>query len=101
MSTIRNNIGLWFETQTRWIYQNSIKTLIIMAVFIATFVIHLPEMTIDTSTESFLHDDDPIVAAYNEFRDQFGRDEMIVIAVNPPDVFDIPFLRKLKNSTPP
>ncbi|HEB71407.1 MAG TPA: hypothetical protein ENI77_02155 [Nitrospirae bacterium] len=97
MSTVRKAIGLWFETQTRWIYKNRFKTIAVMSIFIASFLVHLPEIRIDTSIEGFLHDNDPVLVAYNEFRDQFGRDEMIVIAINPPNVFDIAFLRKLKN----
>jgi len=97
MSAFRNKIGLWFEIQTRWIYKNRLKTLAVMSIFIATFVVNLPKIRVDTSTESFLREDDPVLVAYNEFRDQFGRDEMIVIAINPPDVFKLAFLRKLKN----
>ncbi|VAX16638.1 Exporter protein, RND family [hydrothermal vent metagenome] len=96
MSTAREKIGLWFEIQTRWIYKNRLKTLAVMSIFIAGFLVHLPQIKIDTSIEGFLHDSDPVLVAYNKFREQFGRDEMIVIAINPPDVFDIAFLRKLK-----
>ena len=36
----------------------------------------LPALTMDSSTEGFLHKTDPIRIAYDEFRDQFGRDEI-------------------------
>ena len=43
----------------------------------AVFVSQIPKIQLDTSTEGFLHDDDPALQAYNVFRDQFGRDEVI------------------------
>jgi len=46
--------------------------------------------------EGFLHDDDPSLIDYEAFKDQFGRDQMVVIALSPPDVFDMKFLTSLK-----
>jgi predicted RND superfamily exporter protein len=50
----------------------------------------------DNSVEGFLHDDDPTLIRYNEFRDQFGRDDVTIIAIETPDVFDLGFLEKLR-----
>jgi predicted RND superfamily exporter protein len=50
----------------------------------------------DTSTEGFLHESDPMRLAYDEFRDQFGRDEKLLVAVKTKDVFDLNFLKKLE-----
>ena len=56
----------------------------------------LPSVRFDTSTEGFLHDDDPALIDYNTFRDQFGRDDLIVLALHPPRVFDMGFLATLR-----
>jgi predicted RND superfamily exporter protein len=56
----------------------------------------LPSVRFDTSTEGFLHDDDPALIDYNAFRDQFGRDDLIVLALHPPRVFDMGFLATLR-----
>ena len=56
----------------------------------------IPQLTIDNSTESFLLDDDPAVVAYNAFRDQFGRDDRIIIAIETPDLFGLDFLERLR-----
>ncbi|MDH5737858.1 MAG: MMPL family transporter, partial [Gammaproteobacteria bacterium] len=53
-------------------------------------------LTIDTSTESFLHKNDPTLLEYNRFRDQFGRDELIIVALQADDVFSEKFLRYLQ-----
>ncbi len=51
----------------------------------------------DTSNEAFLHPDDPILLAYEDFRAQFGRDDFIVIALEPKTgIFDPDFLLRLK-----
>ena len=96
MEKYRKQIERWFEDITALIYRRPKLTLFFTFLFLAAFVLNLPKLDMDTSTEGFLHDDDPAIIAYNEFRDQFGRDELVVVAVNPPDVFDLDFLKKLK-----
>ena len=56
----------------------------------------LPKITFDLSTEGFLHTDDPALVTYNDFRRQYGRDDMIIIAIEPGRIFDQVFLEKLK-----
>ncbi len=56
----------------------------------------LPKITIDTSNEGFLHKNDPILLDYNEFRNQFGRDETVVVAIQTSNVFNLAFLEKLR-----
>ena len=49
----------------------------------------LPRLHMDNSIEAFLHDDDPVVVALDAFRDRFGRDDWIVVAVRTDDVFSV------------
>lgn len=70
---------------------------LLFSLFVIAFPIsNVPKITMDTSTEGFLHDEDPMLIKYNEFKDQFGRDERIVIAIENEKIFSIPFLTKLK-----
>lgn len=96
MTTIRINMEKWFESLARTIYHNRLKTLFIMLVIIAAIVSQLPKLTIDISTEGFMHKSDPARVDYDTFRDQFGRDELIVIAIRSQEVFEAKFLKKLK-----
>ena len=66
-----------------------------MGVLIAALLSQLPTLTIDTSTEGFLHENDPALTAYNEFRDQFGQDEVIIVAIERDNIFDLDFLTVL------
>jgi predicted RND superfamily exporter protein len=57
----------------------------------------LGKLEIETSTETLLRDTDPARVVYDEFRRQFGREEVILISVHPPEVFDLDFLAKLRD----
>ena len=96
MSPIRARIEKWFERLARAIYRHCVVTIVIMLGLSGALMSQLPKITIDTSTEGFLHKEDPALRAYNEFRDQFGRDEVIIIAVESGNVFDLDFLKKLE-----
>ncbi len=55
----------------------------------------IPNIRFDSSTQSYFHPDDPTLIRYNEFREEFGYDELVVISIAPENVFDIAFLERL------
>ncbi|MDH5218586.1 MAG: hypothetical protein OEX19_12870, partial [Gammaproteobacteria bacterium] len=97
MSGIRQGIEKAMERFGYFITDRRYIVLILMLMVIAAFVSQVPKITIDTSNEGFLHEDDPILLQYNKFRAQYGREEMIMLAITAPDIFDMEFLEKLKN----
>ncbi|MCP4908859.1 MAG: MMPL family transporter [bacterium] len=56
----------------------------------------IPRLQLDTSTESFLRADDPTRVVYEAFREQFGSDQLIVVALRPARIFDPEFLATLR-----
>jgi len=84
-----------FELLTYTIIKHRFITLFLMLVFVLGLASNLPKITFDTSTEGFLYKDDPQILTYNDFRNQFGRDEKIIVAIKTKDVFDKEFLQKL------
>ena len=56
----------------------------------------LPRLEIDTSTESFLRATDPTRVVYDAFREQYGNDQLISIALRPARIFDPGFLETLR-----
>ncbi len=96
MSEFRKKVERGFETFGHLVYKWRWAALLFMLSVSAVLALQMPRLTMATSNESFLRSDDPILLAYNSFRDQFGRDELIIIAIQPPDVFDLKFLKKLK-----
>lgn len=101
MTGIRNSIENLFETFAYGLFNNRFKVLIFMLVMIIGLASQIPKIKIDTSTEGFLHENDPILLNYEEFRDQFGRDEMAIVALSPQaadqKIFSETFLRQLKS----
>ena len=57
----------------------------------------LRNITVDTSNESFLFPDDPVLVRYEEFREQFGRDDVVIIAIQSDQIFTQDFLTQLQN----
>ena len=90
MKNLRNRVERGFEKFAYFIYRHRIKTVIIMLLLMGAVISQIPKITIDTSTEGFLHDNDPTLLAYNAFRDQFGRDEVVIIAIKSPNIFSQP-----------
>ncbi|NPA61296.1 MAG: MMPL family transporter, partial [Epsilonproteobacteria bacterium] len=79
-----------------FIAQNPLKVIFTTILLLAYPLANVKNITFDTSNEGFLHKSDPILKDYNSFREQFGRDERIVIAIESDKIFTIPFLEKLK-----
>jgi predicted RND superfamily exporter protein len=84
-----------FEKLSDFIFDNCIKVIIVIFAIIIAFISQMKYLTVDTSTEGFLHKNDPLRIEYDKFREQFGRDEKILIAIQSKDIFTIKFLTKL------
>ncbi len=79
-----------------WIATHPWLTILASLLFVAIFIVHVPQIKFDTSNEGFFHDDDPILLSYNKFREQFGRDERIAVAIESDKIFTLEFLQTLK-----
>ena len=79
-----------------FIYDNPFKVILVILALLAFPVSHAPQIKMDTSTEGFMHDDDPVLLEYNAFRAQFGRDERVVVALKSDNIFTVKFLNTLK-----
>ncbi len=92
MTHIREKIDAGFHwwarevIRHRWIYA---VVMVILALGLST---RIPLIPIETSTEDYLFDSDPAKMAYDEFREQFGRDQQLMILLEPAEVFDRKFL---------
>ena len=94
---MKDSIERWFSQLSRVLSGNPVKTLLIMVAFVGILCSQIPGIEIDVSPEALLHHDDPARLLYNEFRDQFGRPELIVVAVESPDIFSGSFLTRLNS----
>ena len=92
----RHRTELKFEDFSDFIFDNRKKVIVAILLLVLAMGSQLKHLTMDTSTEGFLHETDPMRLAYDDFRDQFGRDEKLLIAVKTKDIFDLDFLKKLE-----
>jgi len=91
----RSSVEKKIELFSDWIFENCKKTLLLTLLGVVALSFQLPSLTMDTSTEGFLHKSDQMRIDYDAFRDQFGRDEKIILAVETSNIFNIGFLTKL------
>ena len=96
MTNVKRRIEAGFESLAAILCRY--RFLAIFAVLLATALAGsgIRNVTIDTSNESFLHKDDPVLARYEAFREQFGRDDVVIIAAESDAVFTPEFLRRLQ-----
>ncbi|NNK94460.1 MAG: MMPL family transporter [Desulfobacterales bacterium] len=87
---------LFFEKLIKSVIRK--RYLVLIGVFLCSGFLgyQIKSLQFDTSNEGFLHKDDNILTVYNDFREQFGRDDMLALAIYSEDIFSATFLQKLK-----
>ena len=95
MTNLRERIEARFAGMGHWITSHALLVLGLMVVLIAALALQVRQLTFDPSTEGFFHPSDPAITDYNAFREQFGRDEVIIIAVESGHLFSLPVLTNL------
>ncbi len=91
----KNKVEHKFEHISDFIYDNRIKVIIFVIAILIAMASQMKYLTVDTSTEGFLHKTDPLRIQYDKFRDQFGRDEKVLIAIQSDNIFTLKFIKKL------
>ncbi len=94
--TVRDRVELGFESWGRFVVRHRWWVLFASLLFTLGWVLWIPHITFDNSTESFLLERDPASKRYREFRQQFGQDDHLMLAISPPEVFDFEFLARLR-----
>jgi predicted RND superfamily exporter protein len=93
---VRNRIERLFAAWGHLAYRRAWRVIAAVLLLVGALASQLPRFTLDTSTEGFFHRKDPARVAYDEFREQFGQDTKIVLAVRPADVFERDSLERLR-----
>jgi predicted RND superfamily exporter protein len=94
--TIRQRVELAFEAWGHWVYRHPKRTIGAVMVLVGLLITQLPAISFDSSLESFLHEDDPLRLRYEEFRREFGRDDLVIVAVDTTDIFSFDVIEKLR-----
>jgi predicted RND superfamily exporter protein len=93
---IRDRIETGFERWARLVFRHARAALAVSLLAVAGLAAQLPRLELEVSDEAFLHETDPVRVAYDRFRRQFERDQIIAVAVRAPEIFDLGFLEKLR-----
>lgn len=72
------------------------KIIFILLLLSIAIISNIPKITIDTSTEGFLHKSDPALLQYEKFKEQFGQDEKIMVVVEAKNIFELKTLQRLQ-----
>ena len=96
MKKMIQNFESGFEKLGRWIHTHPKRVILTMLLFFASLASNIPSIEVDTSTEAFFSKKDQTRVYYDRFREQFGRDEIVLALIHPKNVFDLEFLEKLK-----
>ena len=97
MNNLRQQLEGLFEKAALILFTHRLKSLLLLVLFIAGLASNLGRLTADVTTEGFLHKNDPALLAYEAFKDQFGTDDRIIIAIRSETIFSTGFLTKLKH----
>lgn len=96
MTDIRDRIERRFEHLAAFLCRRRWWVTVAAFAVAAGLASGMGRLTIDTSNEGFLHPDDPILIQYDEFKDQFGREDMILVAIEPRELFTLETLGQIK-----
>jgi predicted RND superfamily exporter protein len=91
-SKIEKGFQRWGIKVIRYRYAILLMTVVLAALA----VVQVPKLSIATSVENMLSRNDQVLTDYQRFRDQFGRDEEIVLLISSADIFSLEFLTTLK-----
>lgn len=96
MTTVHRRLEAVFTALTAWVVVHRWTTLVVTLLITAMLTAQLPKLTIDTREESFFHKGDATLIAYNQFRDQFGQDDIYFIGLRPDKGLTPAFLQVMR-----
>lgn len=94
--SFRERVSGRFETYADWVVDHRFAVLAGALLVVALLAPGIRFLAPDISFETFLSPDDPARVEYDAFRDQFGREDAIVVVARADDVFSAPFLDQLQ-----
>ena len=91
---IESALGRW----GLFVAQHPLRVIFVVLLIVGGLASQLPHFQLQTESEHFFHEDDPVRVEYNAFRDLFGRDTAVLIGLKPSGgVFQRPFLETLRS----
>ena len=95
-STQAGVMQIWFERLAKLITRYPLRFILPCLVLFLALASRLPGLVIDPDIEGFLRDDSIEIIQYDAFRQQFGRDDRIVMGIAVDNVFKPEVLERLR-----
>lgn len=86
-----------FESCARFLMRRRFVAIGVLLCLAAALATQLPDLRWQNDPGKFLHRDDPAVDDYLDFLHRFDRDALVLVAIQPPEVFDPAFLAMLRS----
>ncbi|NNK56283.1 MAG: MMPL family transporter [Desulfofustis sp.] len=96
MRKFREKMETFFDRGAGLVIRFRFAILLLSVILAVLLAVNIRNLQFDTSNEGFLRAGDPILVTYNDFREQFGRDDMLILAIHSDDIFSLEFLTRLK-----
>jgi predicted RND superfamily exporter protein len=93
----RGRLGHLISAVGMGAYRHPWRTLLVLALVLGALASQLPRTHFVSDVDRYLQTDDPVRLDYDMLRDQFGRDDILLISITPPKVFDAAFLETLRD----
>jgi predicted RND superfamily exporter protein len=94
--SVRDRIEASFERWGHTVSRNPWLTIFLMLILTLGLGSQVFALRFDASDESFLHKNDSVRVTYEAFNRQFGRKGQMLIAIRPPEIFEMGFLETLR-----
>lgn len=96
MRGFRESAGSAFSGTARFIQGRPLVCLAVVLLATLALAGGISRLELDTSYGGFLEEDDPALVEYRAFRLQFGQNTAVFVVLEPPEVFDLGFLERLR-----
>ena len=94
---MRNRIEILLGRLGQFTFRHAWPVLIGVLAGVVLLSSQIPNIEVRTATDEFLKGDDPTRVDYDAFLELFGRDDVVLIAIEPKgELFDLAFLEKLR-----
>jgi len=99
-NTLQNSGSFLSRFFTQWAavsYDHAYSVLVFCLIILATLMSQIPKVEFDMSNEAMLHKEDPIRTDYDQFKQEFGREDAIILSLEIPKGINEEALSSLYN----
>ncbi|MCA9502509.1 MAG: MMPL family transporter [Myxococcales bacterium] len=94
---MRHRVEAALESLGRLVHDHALAIVLLTLLAIVLGATQIPKIEIRVSTDEFLRRDDPVRMEYDAFLTRFGRDDVLVVAIEPDALWSLDFLERLRS----